>query len=181
MAAASGNDTYIGARNHFTYAETCVIRKANMLGVRAFGRTGPSKTYSGTAQGSAANVAYATVTTFLQDKPTQAILVPNPVPLGYRSWEGAWYLQDEITLRRNLNFRIGLRDEFTDGWNEEAGRCTNYFFNPGGVIQTNPHIASSCFETNNAKLLLQPRVGLAWDPTGRELGPCGRVSESIMT
>src|SRR5207245_5036982 len=27
-------------------------------------------------------------------------------------------------------------------------------------------IGNSCFQKNNAKLLLQPRVGLAWDPTG---------------
>ena len=47
-----------------------------------------------------------------------------------------------------------------------ANRCTNYFFDPNFVIQTNPHIGGSCFAQNNAKALWQPRVGIAWDPTG---------------
>jgi hypothetical protein len=34
------------------------------------------------------------------------------------------------------------------------------------VIQTNPIVGTSCLDQNHAKLLLQPRVGLAWDPTG---------------
>src|SRR5437870_6894465 len=36
-----------------------------------------------------------------------------------------------------------------------------------GVIQLNPHIGRSPFVKNYAKALLQPRVGVAWDPTGR--------------
>ena len=35
------------------------------------------------------------------------------------------------------------------------------------MIETNPRIGKSCIDQNHAKLLLQPRVGLAWDPTGR--------------
>src|SRR5213083_1902907 len=62
--------------------------------------------------------------------------------------------------------RLGLRHEMTNGWNEVAGRCSNYRYDPGFVIQTNPIIGKSCIDQNHAKLLLQPRVGLAWDPTG---------------
>src|SRR5205085_2722560 len=120
----------------------------------------------GAAQGSAANVAYPTVLAFLQDKPSQAILVRNPVRLGYRTLEAAWYVQDEIKLRPNLTLRAGLRDEMTNGWNEVTNRCTNYFFDPTYGIGINPHIGGSCLATNNAKALWQPRVGLAWDPTG---------------
>jgi hypothetical protein len=121
---------------------------------------------AGAAQGSAGNVAYDTVLKFLQDKPKAAILVRNPVPVGYRSLEAAWYVQDEIKLLTNVTLRLGLRDEMTNGWNEQAGRCTNYFYDPNFVIQTDPHIGNSCLAQNNAKALWQPRVGLAWDPTG---------------
>src|SRR5436309_9064365 len=54
----------------------------------------------------------------------------------------------------------------TNGWNEVAGRCANYFYDANFVIETNPRIGRSCLDQNHAKLLLQPRVGLAWDPTG---------------
>jgi carboxypeptidase family protein len=167
VAAASGNNTYVGARNHFTYADDFHFTKGSHAWSVGVWAHRVQENLAGAAQGSAGNVAYPTVTTFLQDKPTQAILVRNPVPLGYRSWEGAWYAQDEIALRRNLNLRMGLRYELTDGWNEEAGRCTNYFFDSNGVIDTNPNIGNSCLQSNKATHLLQPRVGLAWDPTGK--------------
>ncbi len=167
VAAASGNNPYFGARNHFTYADDVHFTKGSHAWSAGVWAHRVQENLAGAAQGSAANVGYPTVTAFLQDKPSAAILVRNPVPVGYRSWEGAFYVQDEITLRRNLNLRLGLRDEMTDGWNEEAGRCTNYFYDPGFVIQTNPNIGNSCLQKNNATHLLQPRVGLAWDPTGR--------------
>src|SRR5207245_11449859 len=42
-----------------------------------------------------------------------------------------------------------------------------YFYYSNFVIETNPRIGRSCLDQNHAKLLLQPRVGLAWDPTGK--------------
>ena len=175
VAAASGNNPYFGARNHFTYADDVHFAKGSHAWSAGVWAHRVQENLAGAAQGSAGNVAYRTVSDFLLDKPSQAILVRNPVPVGYRSWEGAVYVQDEITLRRNLNLRLGLRDEMTDGWNEVHGRCTNYFFDPGFIIQTNPHgfdqngqgFANSCLAKNNATHLLQPRVGLAWDPTGK--------------
>ena len=47
-----------------------------------------------------------------------------------------------------------------------GGRCSNYVFDQSFVISTEPRMGKSCFTENHAKLLLQPRVGLAWDPTG---------------
>src|SRR5215510_13822467 len=102
----------------------------------------------------------------LQDQPTQFILNRNPIPVGYRTTEGAWYLQDEMKLRSNLTLRLGLRHEMTNGWNEVAGRCANYRWDQNFVISNETVVGDSCFSSNHAKLLLQPRVGLAWDPTG---------------
>src|SRR5262249_24141991 len=115
---------------------------------------------------SAGNVGYPSMLAFLQDRPSQMILNRNSVPLGYRSFEAAWYVQDEMKLLPNLTFRLGLRDEMTNGWHEVTGRCSNYIFDQNFVISTNPVIGDSCLSKNNAKALWQPRAGLAWDPTG---------------
>ena len=120
----------------------------------------------GAAQFSAGGVSYLTMLAFLQDVPSQFNLNRNPLGLGYRTTEAAWYLQDEFKLFPNLSMRLGLRHEMTDGWNEVAGRCSNYAFDKNFVISTEPVIGKYCLGQNNAKLLLQPRVGLAWDPTG---------------
>ncbi|PWU05423.1 MAG: TonB-dependent receptor [Terriglobia bacterium] len=166
VAAAPGNNPSVGVRNYFTYADDVhLIKGKHSFSAGAWVQR-IQQDQNGAAQGSAGNVAYPTVLAFLQDKPSQAIAVRNPVRLGYRSLEAAWYLQDEIKLRRNLTFRIGLRDEMTNGWNEVANRCANYFYDPTYGIGINPHIGGSCLARNNATALWQPRVGLAWDPTG---------------
>jgi len=86
--------------------------------------------------------------------------------VGYRTTEGAWYVQDEVKVRSNLSLRLGLRHEMTNGWHEVGDRCANYRWDQNFVISTETVVGDSCFDTNHAKLLLQPRVGLAWDPTG---------------
>ena len=82
-------------------------------------------------------------------------------------WEGAWYANDTIKILPNLTLNLGLRHEFTNGWNVHPLRPVNYLFGPGGVVQTQPRIAAQMFTENNAKWLLSPRVGLAWDPFGK--------------
>jgi hypothetical protein len=121
---------------------------------------------SGSAQFSSGGASYTTVATFLQDIPSQFNLNRNPLPLGYRSFEAAWYVQDEIKLRSNLTMRLGLRDEMTNGWTESHGRCSNYVFDQNFVMSNYPAIGDSCLQQNNNKALWQPRVGVAWDPTG---------------
>jgi len=71
-----------------------------------------------------------------------------------------------MKLKPNVTLRLGLRDELTTGYNEAFGRCSNYLYDQNGVIETNPLVGSSCLTQNNAIALWQPRVGLAWDPTG---------------
>jgi hypothetical protein len=166
VAAAPGNNASIGVRNYFTESDDVHWTKGKHSLSMGGWIQRIQQASNGAAQGSAANVAYASVTTFLQDRPTQAIIVRNPVRLGFRSLEAAWYVQDEIKLRPNFSFRVGLRDEMTNGWNEVANRCVNYFHDDTYGIGINPHIGGSCLAQNNAKALWQPRVGIAWDPTG---------------
>ena len=122
---------------------------------------------SGPAQNKSGTVAYPRLLDFLQDAPTAFNANVVVTPVGYRQWLGAWYVQDEMKLRSNLTLRLGLRDEMTNGWNEVKGRCANLVYDKStGVPLTDSLIGSSCLTENNAKALLQPRVGLAWDPTG---------------
>jgi hypothetical protein len=119
------------------------------------------------AQQNAGTVSYQTLMAFLQDQPTQFSFQANPTELNFRSTQAAWYFQDEIKIRSNLTVRLGLRDEMTTGWNEKDGHAANYRLDQNGIIETNPHIGRSPFIKNHAKALLQPRVGVAWDPTGK--------------
>jgi hypothetical protein len=111
---------------------------------------------------------FASLTTFLQGtlSATGFQIVPTTTELGFRSWFGAWYAEDSVRLRPNLTARIGLRHEFTDGWNEKFNRAANYVTDPNGVLLTDPQIGKSAFSTNKAKWLLGPRAALAWDPFG---------------
>lgn len=164
VATVVGGNPFIGVRRYFTESDDLRFIKRKHSWSAGVWIQRSHQDHAGTT--SAGTVSYPTVLAFLQDKPTQASVVRNAPMLGYRTLEAAWYVQDEIKLLPNFNLRLGLRDEMTNGWNEVAGRCANYFYDSNFVIETNPRIGTSCFGRNHAKLLLQPRVGLAWDPTG---------------
>lgn len=128
--------------------------------------------------GSAAlGVAYAGLTQLLTDSPKASnglSINPSPAHQYGRSTEAAWYIQDEIKVRPNLTVRLGLRDEMTNGFNEAHGHFSNYISQPGtflgqaiNVVQSIPLINKSPLLTNNATALWAPRVGIAWDPTGK--------------
>jgi hypothetical protein len=110
---------------------------------------------------------FASLTTFLQGTLTNFQVVPSASTLGFRSLFGAWYVDDTIKLRRNLTVQLGLRHEFTTGWNEVAGRASNYITDGNGVLLTTPHTGDSLFSENNAKRLFAPRASVAWDPFGK--------------
>jgi hypothetical protein len=110
--------------------------------------------------------SFASLQTFLAGTTTSFQVVPSPTELGWRSLFGAWYVEDVIKLRPNLTLQLGLRHEFTTGWNEVAGRAANYVTDASGVLQTAPLVGDSAFTKNNAKKLFGPRVALAWDVFG---------------
>src|SRR5881296_2780149 len=118
------------------------------------------------AQNNAGTLTYRTLLDMLQDRPQQLQAAPGPLPLTFRTTEAAWYFQDDIKLRPNLTVRLGLRDEMTSGWNEVNGHASTYIFDQAGFILTQPNIGKSALIENNALALWQPRVGVAWDPSG---------------
>ena len=117
------------------------------------------------AQDQYGQASFSSLATFLQGTIATFTVVPTPTEVGWRSKEYAGFIQDGIKLRKNLEIRVGFRFESTNGWNEAAGRASNYLFN-GGVIQTNPTAGNSAFAVNRAKFLPEPRAGIAWDPFG---------------
>src|SRR5216117_2694911 len=167
IVVANGNDPTANALNLFTGSDDVHMTRGN----HSFSFGGwiqrVQENQSGPAQNKSGTVAYPRLLDFLQDSPTAFNANVVVTPVGYRQWLGAWYVQDEMKLKPNLTFRLGLRDEMTNGWNEVKGRCANLLFDKTtGLPLTDPLIGSSCLTENNAKALLQPRVGLAWDPTG---------------
>src|SRR2546427_611463 len=162
-----GNNPLVGIREYYSLGDDLRFTKGKHSFSTGVWVQRIHENHFGSAAFSAGSVSYSSMLTFLQDIPGQFNIVRDPLPLGYRSTEGAWYFQDEMKLRSNLTVRLGLRHEMTNGWNEVADRCSNYVFDKNFVISTEPRIGHSCLTENHAKLLLQPRVGIAWDPTGR--------------
>ncbi|HEY2645353.1 MAG TPA: carboxypeptidase regulatory-like domain-containing protein, partial [Candidatus Acidoferrales bacterium] len=109
---------------------------------------------------------FASLTTFLQGTVTNFQVVPQHTEQGWRSLEGAWYIDDTIHVRRNLTLEAGLRQEFTTGWNEAYGKSSNYLMGGNGILITIPLLGTSVFTQNNAVRLFSPRLGLGWDVFG---------------
>jgi hypothetical protein len=164
-ADGAGGPPGVFVRNFFTWSDDLhYIKGKHSLSAGGWIQRVQSNRFSGSL--SRASVTYPTLRKFLTDSPTLFSVIPLLTELGFRTTEGAWYIQDEIKLKPNLTLRLGLRDEMTNGYNEVAGRCANFVTGQNGVIQSDPIIGHSCLVENNAKALWQPRVGLAWDPTG---------------
>jgi Carboxypeptidase regulatory-like domain len=106
---------------------------------------------------------FTNLQTFLKGTISSFLFDPAPTEMNWRSLFGAWFVQDTVQVRPRLTITLGLRHEFTTGWNEAHGRAANYTF-ADGIISSEPRVGGSLFTENNAKSLLQPRVAVAWSP-----------------
>lgn len=106
---------------------------------------------------------FSSLQNFLLGSASSFLWDPTPTEMNWRSLFGAWYVEDLMRIAPRLTLSVGLRDEFTTGWNEAHGRAANYTFTDA-VISTQPRVANALFTVNNAKFLPQPRIGLAWSP-----------------
>jgi hypothetical protein len=109
---------------------------------------------------------FASLTTLLQGTVTTFQVIPNANELGWRSLYGAWYVEDAMHILPRLTFQLGLRHEFTTGWNEVSGRSANYITDGNYVLLTTPYGGSSALTENRMKRLFSPRASLAWDVFG---------------
>jgi hypothetical protein len=166
LFAPNGQNLNYNARRNFSVSDDLKLTK----GIHSFSFGGwiqrVEQTAFSSAQNNAGTVSYPTLLAFLQDRPTQFNTQTKPTELIFSSKQAAWYFQDEMKLRPNLTVRLGLRDEMTTMINEKNGQSSNYLFDANGILMTDPFIGKTPLIENHAKVLLQPRVGLAWDVTG---------------
>jgi hypothetical protein len=164
-AGANNSSNARQARNLFTYDDHIYVsRGLHQLEAGVWLQQLLSN--DNTAQSQYGQASFTSLSTFLEGNIATFSVVPSPMELGWRSLEGAGFIQDNMKLRSNLQLRLGFRFESTNGWNEPYGRAANYLFD-GGVIQTNPTVGKSVFTNNRATFLAEPRMGLAWDPFGK--------------
>ena len=110
---------------------------------------------------------FTSLTTLLQGTVSTFQVVPDPNELGWRSVFGAWFVQDTMRLRRNLTLELGLRHEFTTGWNEVAGRAANYITDSNGVPANRATGGQFRIHADTMRRsFFGPRAGLAWDVFG---------------
>jgi len=117
------------------------------------------------AQDQYGQASFSTLQSFLQGTVATFTVVPSPTELGWRSLEGAAFVEDVVKVTPRLEVRAGFRSESTNGWNEAQGRAANYAI-VNGVLQTSPVVSGSALSTNRARFLPAPRVGFAWDVWG---------------
>jgi hypothetical protein len=164
LAGSNNGSNLPLTRNLFTYEDRVSITKGRHL-LNAGVWLQRLRSNEMLALSQYGQATFTSLQTLLQGIAGSLLYDPAPTPLGWRSWYGAWYVQDSIRLGSRLNVTLGFRDEFTTGWNEAHGRATTYTY-PGGVIASQPTVGSSAFTVNRGKFLPQPRLGVAWSPFG---------------
>ncbi|HLH02593.1 MAG TPA: carboxypeptidase-like regulatory domain-containing protein [Bryobacteraceae bacterium] len=165
LGGTNAGSNLSAVRNLFTYDDHIAINKG-IHQIEAGVWLQRIQANDNLAQYQYGQASFSSLAAFLKGTVSTFTVIPSPTPLGWRSLEGAVFVQDAIRPVRGLELRVGFRFESTNGWNEAHGRGANYTF-PNGVIATDPRIASSAFTVNRAKFLPEPRFGFAWDPFGK--------------
>jgi hypothetical protein len=164
-AGTNAGSNLTTARNLYTYDDHVYWTRGNHQ-IELGGWLQQIQSNDNLAQDQYGQASFGSLASFLQGTVATFTSVPSPTALGWRSIEGAGFAQDTIRLKPTLELRAGFRFESTNGWNESQNRASNYLFDSNGVIETNPQVGHSALTNNRAKFLPEPRVGIAWDPTG---------------
>ena len=162
LAGANNGSNLPITRNLFTYDDTVSLnvgRHAIDFGLW-FQRFQSNETIALSQYGQA---TFTSLQTFLQNNIATLLFTPNPTAMHWRSLFGAEFVQDRIRVKPNLTVSLGFRNEFSTGWNSANGQASNYGFTNGAINPT-PFVGSTVFAKNRAKVLPQPRIGVAWSP-----------------
>jgi hypothetical protein len=108
--------------------------------------------------------SFSSLQSFLQGAPSSLSVQLKRAYDPWRTWHGAWFIQDTLKPRTNLTIDLGLRHDFTDGFNSANGTATNYVSGPNGALLTQPVIGNTLLPSTH--WLFGPRAGVAWDPSG---------------
>ena len=162
LAGSNNGSNLRVARNLFTFEDQATLtRGRHQLSFGAWFQ--PFQSNETLALSQYGQATFSSLQTFLLGTTSSFLYDPQPTAMNWRSLLGALYVQDVVRLSPTLTLSLGLRDEFTTGWNEAHGRAATYTFS-NGVISSQPRVGDSAFTSNNAKFLPQPRIGLAWSP-----------------
>jgi hypothetical protein len=96
--------------------------------------------------------------------------LPETTVIGFRTWEYAFFINDDWKLARNLTVNLGLRYENYTTIREVNGLLRNIVFGPGStyderLASAKVDIVPQFFPRDNNDWA--PRVGFAWDPEGK--------------
>ena len=140
MGGSNNGSHLFATRNLFTYQDQVSIVKG-IHQITAGGWFQRVQSNDELALGQYGQATFSNLTNFLLGTVTTFTAVPSPTPLGWRSWEGAGFVEDRIRLSSNFTLSLGFRDEFTTGWNEVRGRASTFIFGPFGALD---HSAAYC-------------------------------------
>src|SRR4029077_1767285 len=124
-SVGSANPDVLFRRTLFTYSDGVqIIHGKHQISAGAWFqriRSNDADPSRGYGQANFSNMA-----ALLQGNVGNFTVAPTATELGWRSWDGGWYLQDSVRVRPNLTVRVGIRHEFSGGWNEVNGRAGSY-------------------------------------------------------
>ncbi len=168
LAGSNNGSNLTIARNLFTFEDHVTLtRGRHQLEFGAwFQRFQSNETIALSQFGQA---TFTSLQTFLKGTISSFLFDPAPTEMNWRSLFGAWFVQDTVRVRPRLTITLGLRHEFTTGWNEAHGRAANYTF-ADGIISSEPRVGGSLFTENNAKFLPATARGGGVEPLQRQDG-----------